>query len=521
MSSLAGRRAHAKIKTAAEIAAIVGPRPRSLKVAMCHGTFDIVHPGHVRHLTYAAGKADLLIASVTADRHVSKGGAATGHRPHVPERMRAENLAAYECVDYVLVDDNPTPLANIAIIKPDLFAKGYDYAGNTSLRTAEERMAVEAYGGQMLFTPGDIVNSSTRLLGVARPNLAAEKLAALLAAENLDFADLRAALASIAGMVVHVVGDTIVDSVVRCAVIGASGKTPTLSVRRESEARYAGGAAVVALHLAAAGAAVTFSTVLGDDAAGDFVLTTLGEAGVACQAVVEPGRPTTVKAAITAGGFSLLKLDTVDNRPLGEALARSLAQHIASTPADAVVLSDFRHGLFNRDSIPALTAAIPTGTFRAADSQVASRWGNVLDFAGFDLLCANEREARFALGDQDSAVRPLGSALYAAAGCGTLLLKMGAHGALAFRNAPAGTDDARAFFALDAFAADVVDAVGSGDAMLAYAAPVLCSTGNAVLAAALGSLAAAVACERAGNVPVTRAEVAAKLDAVERVVTLE
>jgi bifunctional ADP-heptose synthase (sugar kinase/adenylyltransferase) len=54
-----------KIKTREELAEIIGKRPRNRKVIMCHGTFDIVHPGHVRHLIYAKSKADVLIASLT------------------------------------------------------------------------------------------------------------------------------------------------------------------------------------------------------------------------------------------------------------------------------------------------------------------------------------------------------------------------------------------------------------------------------------------------------------------------
>jgi bifunctional ADP-heptose synthase (sugar kinase/adenylyltransferase) len=59
-----------KVKTAAEVAAVVGARPRDKRVIMCHGTFDIVHPGHVRHLLYAKSKGDILIACITAVRHI-------------------------------------------------------------------------------------------------------------------------------------------------------------------------------------------------------------------------------------------------------------------------------------------------------------------------------------------------------------------------------------------------------------------------------------------------------------------
>src|SRR5258706_5811260 len=102
-----------KIKGASELAAIIGPPPREKKVIMCHGTFDVVHPGHVRHLLYAKSKGDLLIASLTADEHIIKAN----FRPFVPQELRAFNLAALEVVDYVVIDWDPTPLRNLSIIQ--------------------------------------------------------------------------------------------------------------------------------------------------------------------------------------------------------------------------------------------------------------------------------------------------------------------------------------------------------------------------------------------------------------------
>src|SRR4051812_14719887 len=101
-----------KIKTKEELRALIGEVPRSKKVIMCHGTFDIVHVGHIRHLIYAKTKADILIASLTADPHINKANL----RPFVPQDLRALNLAALEVVDYVIVDENPTPLENLALL---------------------------------------------------------------------------------------------------------------------------------------------------------------------------------------------------------------------------------------------------------------------------------------------------------------------------------------------------------------------------------------------------------------------
>jgi rfaE bifunctional protein kinase chain/domain/rfaE bifunctional protein nucleotidyltransferase chain/domain len=502
-----------KVKTVEELCKLIGPRPRARKVIMCHGVFDIVHPGHVRHLIYAKSKGDVLVVSVTADEHIAKGNV----RPYVPETLRAINLAAFEMVDYVIIDRDPTPLANLRQIQPDYYAKGYEYvAGSLHPKTQEELRVLESYGGEVLFTPGDIVYSSSRLIDQSPPDIAGDKLLVLMKGEGLSFDDLRDAAVKLSGIRVHVVGDTIVDSYTQCSMIGGVAKTPTMSVRFESKQDFTGGAAVVAKHLRAAGGDVVFSTVLGDDALKNQVLEDLTAHGIRCLPIVDPTRPTTSKNAIVVAGYRLLKIDTLDNRSVSEKVLKQLTLQVSGTAADAVVYSDFRHGIFDRHTIPDLVAAIPRNAFRAADSQVASRWGNILEFKGFDLITPNEREARFALGDQDSVVRPLGVELFTRARCKTLMLKLGDRGMITFRDRPPA--DARSFFSLDSFVERAVDPVGAGDALLAYATLAMVATGNEVVAAILGSVAAGIECEVDGNVPVTQADVLDKIRRMERCV---
>ena len=194
---------------------------------------------------------------------------------------------------------------------------------------------------------------------------------------------------------------------------------------------------------------MTFSTVLGEDKLAEFALEDLKQAGINCSPIIDRTRPTTNKNAIVTGGYNLLKVDTLDNRAISERIQRQMAEQIRDTPSDIVVFSDFRHGMFNRETIPDLIGAIPKNVFRVADSQVASRWGNILEFKGFDLITPNEREARFALGDQDSVVRPLGLELYRRAECRILMLKLGERGLMTFRSVPKEFEDVRAFFTLD------------------------------------------------------------------------
>ena len=501
-----------KIKTLEEIEKIIGPRPRDKsrdkRVVLCHGSFDIVHPGHLRHLMYTKERADILIASVICDAHIHKSNL----RPFVPQDVRAVNLAALEFVDYVVIAQSDVPLDIIRRLQPDYFAKGFDYfEAGIPAKAKDEVAAVEAYGGELLFTPGDAAYSSVAQPESFAPKLGAAKLVLLMESEGITFDDLRTALTKMQGIRVHVIGDTIVDSYTYCRMQGGAAKTPTISVQYERQVDFAGGAAIVSKHIRKAGAEVTFSTVLGNDTLKDFVLKELEEAGVVSKAVIDRTRPTTQKNSFLSNGYHLLRVGKLDNRIISDRVRDALISSITGVKADIVAFSDFRHGIFSRTTIPAFLEAVPAGTFKVADSQVASRWGNILEFHGCDLITPNEREARFALGDQDSVVRPLARELYSRAHCKCLMMTMGERGILTYRS----MTGERSFFTIDSFADHVVDAVGAGDALLSYASLALFATKSEVIASILGSAAAAVACEREGNNPVTPDDVGAKITAIE------
>lgn len=502
-----GEYAH-KIKTVEGLTRIIGARPRTQKVAMCHGVFDIVHPGHIRHLIYARSRADLLIASVTADEFIGKGA----DKPFVPEELRAGNVAALETVDYVVIDRNPEPLASIAALEPDFFVKGFEYSRDgIHPKSRREMELVSSYGGEFLFSPGDVVYSSTRLLVHHRPKISIEKARALLEAEGITEGKLRGTVDAMAGTRVHVVGDVIVDKYSYCTLLGPSGKTPTFSVKHDRSELFVGGAGAVARHLRSLGAVVTLTTIVGEDELAALVVRDLEAAGVQVDAVADAARPTTLKQRFWADGYKLLQVDELDNSPIAERQVEEILCAVSGVGSDVVVFSDFRHGIFHADSVGRLVSAVPPGALKAADSQVSNRWGNILDFKGFDLITPNEREARFALADQDSGIRSLAQRLLEQADARHLILKLGERGVLAYRKASASP---RSFFSLDSFVETVVDPVGAGDALLAASTLALACSGDLVEAAVIGSLAAAAVCEVGGNVPVAPDWIVERLSAL-------
>jgi len=489
--------------------------PRSKKVILCHGNFDVVHPGHIRHLLYAKTKASILVVSITADKFIEKGV----YRPFVPQELRALNLATLEMVDYVIIDNNKTPIKNIKKIKPDFFAKGFEYSANAlTPATHEESKVVESYGGEMIFTPGDVVYSSTKLLKLSEPKIEIEKLLNLMELNNISFSDLKKTLNRFKDIKIHVVGDTIIDTYTRTNLIGGHTKTPTPSLLYQEKNDYVGGAGIVAQHLKASGAKVSFTTVLGNDNYKKLVISTMKKKKINLNAIIDHTRPTTNKNTILSGSYKLVKIDTLDNQPISEKILKKISDNIKKIKADIVIFSDFRHGIFNKKSIPILSKSIKSKIFKVADSQVATRWGNIIDFLNFDLITPNEREARFSLADQDSSISVLSRNLVKKTKLKNLILKLGERGLVSVNIKSKNNlkiKDKSAAFALPSFAKNVIDSTGTGDALLAYTAPAIIITKSLVLGSILGSLAAAAECEKNGNIEITPQEIEKKLIDIE------
>ncbi|MDC3109140.1 PfkB family carbohydrate kinase [Alphaproteobacteria bacterium] len=503
-----------KIITAEKISKKIGKFPRKIlnRVSMCHGVFDLVHPGHIRHLQFAKTKSSTLIVSITADLHVDKAAL----RPYVPQQLRAENLAALEFVDYVIIDKNPTPLVNIKKIKPDFFVKGHEYvSGEINPKTQEEMNVIENYGGKFIYTPGDFVMSSSRILQEDTPDLSLEKLNSLMEGEKISFKDIKKSLNNLKNTNVFVLGDTIIDTYVRTSLIGNNAKTPTFSTRYIDEKQYIGGAAIIANHLKSAGAKVTFCSILGNDKNGKFVKKNLKKNKIIDETLTLLDRPTTEKKYFISENHRLLKVDTVDNSPVDKKIIKQIVSKIKNFKNGIIIFSDFRHGVFHKNSIFDYINSINKNIFKVADSQVASRWGNILDFKHFDLITPNEKEIRFSLADQDTAIRPLASQLYKEAKCKYLILKLGPRGILTFRR-ELKQNDIRSFFVIDALEKNAIDPVGCGDALLSYASLSLFESKNIVISSILGSISASIESTIDGNEPVKLKDVLAKLDKIEK-----
>ncbi len=330
------------------------------RVTLCHGCFDVLHPGHVGYLQAAAAQGDVLVVSITSDDAIEK---ADGTRPHLPEELRAEHLAALACVDRVVVCAAETAAPVIERLRPDLYVKGSEYAGSDDPRLAAERELVESFGGRMLFTSGAVVMSSTALLAAAGPAGAAgeaDRLAAACGRWGLDRPRAAALVRRFAGLSVVVVGDVLEDRYAVSDSVKTADEGPVLSMRLDRVLSFAGGAAAVACHCAALGARVTLVSTAGDDAASVAFAARLRAAGV--EPVLLPLRGgVPVKERFVVGTQKLLKVDHGRAVPLDSAGQRRLREEAvaaAGAGVDAVVLTDFGLGCLDAASLGLLLSAL-------------------------------------------------------------------------------------------------------------------------------------------------------------------
>ncbi|MBO05610.1 MAG: hypothetical protein CMI58_00965 [Parcubacteria group bacterium] len=151
-----------KIKKIIELKEIVKQLKRAeKKIVLCHGCFDLMHPGHIKYFQAAKKMGDILVVTVTPDEYVDKGL----DRPVFNQSLRADSIAALECVDYVAINKWPTAEETLKLLKPHIYVKGQEFEAlqDKTGKLQKEYKVLEEIGAEMKFTH-EIVFSSTELL---------------------------------------------------------------------------------------------------------------------------------------------------------------------------------------------------------------------------------------------------------------------------------------------------------------------------------------------------------------------
>lgn len=486
-----------KIKSLPEIEKLLEEhRQEGLKVVQCHGVFDLLHPGHIRHFKSARSQGDKLVVSVTPDRFVNKGPG----RPAFNERLRLETIAALADVDYVVLNDTPDAVSLIRRLRPSVYVKGVEYKDHekdVTGKIAEESQAVYESGGSIFYTD-DIVFSSSSLLNRYFDTPTPEVLAFLdtlkkdhSSEEIIDYIE------KFSRLKVLVIGDAIIDEYQYTEPLGQSGKGLHMVAKCLHKEIFLGGALIIASHLMQFAKEVTLLTAIGANCPHrPFIQTTLDSRIRQEFVLLEEGTTLTKKRYVLKDGKNLSKLfETYSSNEqlLNEQQSVSLAEFIRqrSKEFDLIVVSDFGNGLIN----PLITKAVSSSpAFLAINTQINSgnRGYNVIThYQRANFISLNEPELRLAAHDRYSPLENLAAKISTQLCCRLIAVTRGVNGVYCY--------SPHEKIVIPAIATRSVDRIGAGDAFLSLASLGTASHAPLRLAAFIGSAAAAMSVQMIGN----------------------
>lgn len=471
-------------------------------VVFVSGNFNIVHPGHLRLLRFAAECGDFLVVGVNDS---------TSDGATLPEDMRLDGVKAISFVNYAFTLREP-PEQFIAKLKPAIVVMGkeHEYCFNP------ERDAVDVYGGKLLFCSGEVSFSSLELLH--REYIEANysnihKPTDYPARQGFSIQDLKITLDKMAGLNVLVIGDLIVDEYVTCDPLGMSQEDPTIVVTPIETKRFIGGAGIVAAHARGLGGNVRYLSIAGEDEAALYAEDKLSEYGVECQIFRDESRPTTLKQRYRAAGKTLLRVSHLRQHAISTDLAMQILRRVrlAMADCDLVVFSDFNYGCLPQGLVDEIIAlGQEMGVRMVADSQASSQVSDVSRFTGMTLLTPTEREARLALRDLGCGLAVLAENLATKSKAENVVITLGSEGVLAL--AKCGTKGEWITDILPAFNTSPKDSAGAGDSFLTCTSMALCAGENIWKSVYLGSIAAACQVSRLGNTPLTQRDLITEID---------
>jgi rfaE bifunctional protein nucleotidyltransferase chain/domain len=433
--------------------------------ALCHGVFDLLHPGHIQHFNAARELADVLIVSITADEYVNKGPG----RPLFNQNIRAQTLAAIENIDYIIICESATAVAVIEEIKPNFYVKGLDYINESKDVTGMitlERLAVEKYGGKIHFTD-EITSSSSMLINrfFSNSTLESQDWIKNFKLEH-GYDQVISALDKISELSILITGETIIDQYTDCTPLAKSSKDPILAFHRHGTNLFLGGVLAIASNCSNWVKNVNLISFCGEnDETLSFLLQEMNS-NITLNYVSTVDRPTILKHRFVDKSsnirlfeyynFSEKELPIKTSKQILNLVKKSCNDH------DLVLAADYGHGFFSTDLISFFNSS---SNFLSINTQANAGnrgYNTISKYARADFLTMNGAELQLELRKKDLNYQQIVPKLISTMRSKGAIVTLGGDGLLIF-------DSLGRFEKVPALAHKIIDKVGAGDSVFAIA----------------------------------------------------
>lgn len=488
-----------KVKSLNELALILQKlKTEGKKIIHCHGVFDLIHPGHIRHFHAAKLLGDVLVVTITRDEHVNKGPG----RPVFTDVLRAEIIAALEFVDYVAINHWSNAVETIKKLKPHVYVKGKDYADAEKDETRGiilEREAIESVGGKVHFTD-EITFSSSALLNEyfgAYPESVKNFLRAFKqkyppdkVVEKLkDLKDTKALL----------IGETILDEYHFVDPIGKPPKGTHIAAKLLSEEIYAGGILACANNMADFCGCVELVTAIGKRDNKEELIREKLRPNILPNFFYYEQAPTIVKRRFLDPVYfsKLFEIYVCDDSlavELEDKIGNYIADVLKKRNYDLVFILDYGHGLLTPKLINLLCSSNAFLTVNAQTNTANLGFNPITKYSRANYFCLDYKELRLAFADKHSDLEKLIEKLGQRVSFpGAICVTLGPRGAVIYN------PEDRTTFNIPVLSQSIIDTTGAGDAFFSVTAPCVAKGFPPELAGFIGNAVGALAVTVVGN----------------------
>ena len=439
------------------------------KISLCHGVFDLLHPGHINHFEQAKKNSDILIVSVTADKDVIKGPG----KPYFKEKLRMKSLSSLEVIDFVVISNDRSAVNVIRHLKPNYYFKGTDYKNLKDDVTGKinlEKKEVEKFGGQLCYTTGQTFSSSEIINKEFFYNKDQNNFIKRLK-KKYHIKSILSYLEKLKNNTPLVLGETIIDEYVFCRAMGKSGKESYMVMHEKKREHYLGGVLSIAQNLAAISKKVNLLTSLGSKDSFKTKIKKELKKNVNFKFISKKNSPTILKKRFIeeVDNTKLLGIYSIDDKNSSNLEEKIFIENFKNflKNTDLIIISDYGHGFFNQRIRKEIFSK---KKFTAVNAQVNSfsiGYHTITNYKKADLLLMNETELRHELKDRDKELSNLDliKKIQKRIRCEYIAITHGKNGASIY------STRSKELVKVPAFARQVVDKVGAGDALF----PVLAS----------------------------------------------
>ena len=460
-----------KIVSIENLAKIISKlKTKRKKVVLCHGVFDLLHIGHIKHFKEAKKLGHILVVTVTQDKYVNKGP----NRPIFSLNTRMESIAALKDIDYVAPNIFSNAIQLIKTLKPNIYCKGKDYKNynlDATSQIKKEAAAIKSVGGKITHT-GTVLFSSSKIINQTNLNLSNEQKSFLnKIKKRKEFNNdnkILSIMNSFSNLKVLIIGETIIDEYVFCEALGKSGKEPILVMRDIYKERYLGGTAAIAKNLSSFCKKITLLSSIGQKNEEKRFIKSNLQKNITTVFLNKKNSPTVTKKRFIEhinktkifGVYSLndQPLDSNQEKIFNKKILKLVNSH------DLVIVSDYGHGLISDSTAKFI---VKKSKFVAVNTQLnSSNLGfNVISkYLDANLITINETEMRHELRnkteDKVSLIKILTNKLKS----NYTHVTSGSDGSSIYNRTT------KEIIKCPAFADKVVDKVGTGDSMLSILA---------------------------------------------------